>query len=106
MNEEYPRVDTLIESKTWRRPFSVASAAFALLLLSACSSDPVDREDQQSTAFADLRTVVEESVSDEARRGDVLAIVESLDGDVESLRELLVQRRAEPLPAVVEITGT
>jgi hypothetical protein len=61
--------------------------------VAACSGEPVSREDEQAAAFADLRTAVTETVADEARQREVLAIVDLLENDVDELREILVRRR-------------
>lgn len=67
-----------------------------IMLLVACSSgEPVSREDQQAAAFADLRSAVAETVADDDRQSDVLAIIDSLEKDVDDLRTLLVHRRAK-----------
>jgi len=67
-----------------------------IMLLVACSSgEPVSREDQQAAAFADLRSAVAETVADDDRQSDVLAIIDSLEKDVDDLRTLLVHRRTE-----------
>ena len=70
---------------------------FALVILNAaCSSgEPVSREDEQAAAFADLRAAVMETVKDDDRQNDVLMIVNSLEMDVDELRQLLVRRRTE-----------
>ena len=67
-----------------------------VILLSACgNSEPVSREDQQAAAFADLRLAISETVTDDGRRADVLAVIDSLEKDVDELRNLLVRRRTE-----------
>jgi predicted nucleic acid-binding Zn-ribbon protein len=66
-----------------------------LTLLAACSGEPISREEQQSAAFADLRSAIMETVVDERRQRDVLTIVDALENDIDELRETLIRRRAE-----------
>ena len=73
----------------------IITSLAAVISLVACSSAPVNREDQQATAFADLRTAVTETVSDDDRQRDVLAIIDSLEKDIDELRALLVLRRTQ-----------
>ena len=73
---------------------SLALAA-VMFLVGCSSSEPAGREDQQATAFADLRSAVTETVSDSDRQRDVLAIIDTLEKDVDDLRALLVRRRTE-----------
>lgn len=63
--------------------------------LVACGGTEPAREDQQTTAFADLRLAVSETVSDDGRRIDVLAIVDSLEKEVDELRTHLIRRRGQ-----------
>lgn len=66
------------------------------IFLTACGgSEPVSREDQQAAAFTDLRSVVAETVSDDGRQREVLAIIDTLENDISELRALLIRRRAE-----------
>ena len=84
----------MIKKVSWF--LACASPLAAAMLLSACGgTEPVSREDQQSAAFADLRSAITETVTDEARQADVLAVVDSLEKDVDELRDLLVRRRTE-----------
>ena len=73
----------------------IITSLAAVISLVACSSAPVNRRDQQATAFADLRTAVTETVSDDDRQRDVLAIIDSLEKDIDELRALLVLRRTQ-----------
>ena len=73
--------------------------SLALVLAAAwlvgCGGEPVAREDQQAAAFADLRAAIEETITDEQRRTEVLTIVDSLENDIDELTALLVRRRTE-----------
>ena len=51
------------------------------------------RQDLQAEAFDDLRIAIRESVSDDGRQIEALAVVDALESDVESLTRLLVGRR-------------
>ncbi len=64
--------------------------------LAACGGkEPVAPEDVQATAFADLRAAVEDAIDDPSRETDVLALLDQFEADVATLRESLVERRAE-----------
>lgn len=84
---------TIKESKSWL--ISLVPVVTAFLLVSCGGSEPLSREDQQAEAFLDLRSAVMATVSDDQRRGEVLAIVDLLEKDITDLRALLVQRRTE-----------
>ena len=82
----------MIRKASWF--FARTSPLIAAMLLSSCGgSEPITREDQQAAAFADLRSAITETVTDEDRRRDVLAVTDSLENDVDELRALLVRRR-------------
>jgi len=67
-----------------------------LMGLTACGGkEQVSSEDQQDAAFADLRVAVDDTVTDEASKSEVMQLVDELESDVDKLREILVMRRAE-----------
>jgi chlorite dismutase len=78
-----------------RRPIFFTTLLTVMAFMVACGSGGGSREEQQATAIADLRSAIEETVSDDRRQRDVLAIVGSLEKDVDELRALLVRRRTE-----------
>ena len=79
----------------YRQILFIPMLAVAIFLAACSGSEPVSREDQQAAAFTDLRSVVAETVSDDGRQREVLAIIDTLEKDISELRALLIRRRAE-----------
>jgi septal ring factor EnvC (AmiA/AmiB activator) len=73
----------------------ILSLVLMMLNIACSSSEPVSREDQRSAAFADLRSAITEIVTDQGRQADVVAVIDSLEKDVDELWDLLVRRRTE-----------
>ena len=73
----------------------ILSLVLMMLNIACSSSEPVSREDHRSAAFADLRSAITEIVTDQGRQADVVAVIDSLEKDVDELWDLLVRRRTE-----------
>ena len=79
-----------------RRWTNAILAMAAISLFAACGGkEPVAPEDVQAEAFADLRATVESAIDDPGRETEVLALLDKFEADVSTLRESLVEQRAE-----------
>jgi hypothetical protein len=78
-----------------RTPIIIVSLALLSLNVACSSGEPTSRVDEQAAAFADLRSAVRQTVTDDGREKEVLGIIDALEQDVDDLRALLVRRRAE-----------
>ena len=79
-----------------RNPRLILLSFVLTTLLTACGGkEAVAPADVQAEAFADLRAAVEGAIEDPSRETDVLALLDQVEADVATLRESLVERRAE-----------
>lgn len=68
--------------------------AVVLSAVAGCAGqDDVSPGDVEKQAFEDLRSEIREVIDDPARESDALALVDSLVGDLASLREKISARR-------------
>ena len=79
-----------------RRWTNAVLAIAVISVFAACGGKgPVAPEDVQAEAFADLRATVEGVIGDPGRKTEVLALLDQFEADVATLRESMVERRAE-----------
>ena len=79
-----------------RNPRLILLSFFLTTLLTACGGkEPVAPADVQAEASADLRAAVEGAIDDPGRETDALALLEQFESDVATLRESMIERRAE-----------
>ena len=79
-----------------RKSINSFLAAAIVTVVAACGGkEPVAPEDVQAEAFADLRAAIEDAVDDVSREADVLGLLDQFEVEVATLRESMVERRAE-----------